>query len=308
MSLEESTRLEALYQVCEIKVNKTGEPKTNIVHTLQNISNGFAELSSAHIARIPKSFKTLFHETITGEGVCYTFNMLNYKDLFRKNINSALKYPKSATRSNWTVFGYDNNEPITYPVRVLGSGKKAGITIALKMRKKDVDYACKEIANGFRLAFHTPDELPRTASYFHRIPFNVETTISLDPRVMTTSKSLAHYKPKKRQCYFAGEKRLTFFKAYTQSNCKLECLTGEFISKLFHCQEIQKQSFVYNFLDSSTELVLRRCGCVKFSMPRNSETKVCGRSSLECILETETLFVLFVSFAIILKFVKLKIP
>jgi acid-sensing ion channel, other len=228
LSQEDSMKFEAIYQVCEIMVNKTDEAKCNVVQTLRDVANGFADLSSAQIARIPKSFKQIFRETMTGEGICYTFNMLNHKDLFKKNLTPALRFPKESPQSNWTVFGYNNNEPITYPVRVLGSGKKAGISISLKMRQKDVDYACKEVANGFRLAFHTPDELPRTASYFYRIPFNVETTISLEPRVMTTSKSLEHYKPKKRQCYFAGEKRLTFFKAYTQSNCKLECLTGKF--------------------------------------------------------------------------------
>jgi acid-sensing ion channel, other len=146
------------------------------------------------------------------EGVCYTLNMLNYRDLFKKGLSSALKpnnpkNPITVPRSNWTVFGYKTNHPYTYPYRALGGGKKAGISISLKMRKKDVDYACNG-ASGFRLSFHTPDELPKTDSLFYRIPFNFETSIMIKPRVMSTSDDLKSYKPEDRQCYFNGEKEL----------------------------------------------------------------------------------------------------
>jgi acid-sensing ion channel, other len=232
LSQEESTRLEALYQVCEIMVDKTDSTEGNIVQTLHNISNGFAELSFCHHMKDKSSFSRYFETVITDEGVCYTFNMLNYEDLFKEGLSSDLQYPKNVPRSNWTIFGYENNDPYVYPLRVAISGKNNAFIITLKMRKKDVDTACNG-ANGFRLAFHTPDELPRFASYFLNIPFNVETSILIKPRVMSTSNNLKNYKPKERQCYFNGEKELKFFKAYTQSNCKLECLTGKLI-KLNH--------------------------------------------------------------------------
>lgn len=108
----------------------------------------------------------------------------------------------------------------------MGSGRKAGMTLRLMMERKDIDYACKGAVNGFRLTLHTPDEVPRTASHFYRIPFDAETLIAITPRGISTSEDLRNYKPKKRQCFFPGEKRLKFFKSYTQANCKMECLAG----------------------------------------------------------------------------------
>jgi hypothetical protein len=45
----------------------------------------------------------------------------------------------------------------------------------------------------------------------------------------------------RRQCYFAGERHLKFFKLYTKANCELECMTN---------------------------LTLRYCNCSAFYMPR----------------------------------------
>lgn len=47
---------------------------------------------------------------------------------------------------------------------------------------------------------------------------------------------------------------------YTQVNCELECLT--------------------NF-------TLTKCGCVKFSMPRNVSTSVCGAAKISCYSDAE---------------------
>lgn len=138
----------------------------------------------------------------------------------------SLRFPNHKQNSTWTIFGYDNNDPVAYPKRVMGSGRKSGMSIHLIMRKKDVNNACKE-SNGFRLALHTPDEFPDMSSLYYKIPFNKETMMSVQPKVMMTSDELKEYRPRKRQCYFENDKPLKFFKAYTQSNCKLECLTGE---------------------------------------------------------------------------------
>lgn len=68
------------------------------------------------------------------------------------------------------------------------------------------------------------------------------------------------FEPLSRQCYFNYERRLKYFKVYTQQNCELECIT--------------------NF-------TLQTCGCVKFSMPREEGTEICGASQIECYNEAE---------------------
>ncbi len=64
----------------------------------------------------------------------------------------------------------------------------------------------------------------------------------------------------RRQCYFADEKQLQFFSDYTKSNCDFECLT--------------------NF-------TLQRCDCVRFSMPRTGDTKICGIKKIDCCIDAE---------------------
>lgn len=228
LTANESKGLQALSQICDFNneyINKT----VNITKNLHKIANNFADNSFASIANSEMmAFKTFAHETITGEGICYSFNVLDRKDLYKRDMIRSLRFPRHNKRSNWTVFGYDDEtEAMAYPIRILGSGKKAGISIVLRMRRKDIDYSCKDTAEGFRLTLHTPDETAMPASHFYRIPFDAETLIAIQPRVMSTSDNLKRYEPKKRQCFFPGERHLNFFKSYTQSNCKLECLTGE---------------------------------------------------------------------------------
>lgn len=79
--------------------------------------------------------------------------------------------------------------------------------------------------------------------------------MSVKPNMITTSSGLADYAPERRQCYFNDERQLKFFKVYTQSNCELECLAN---------------------------YTLKACGCVKFSMPRDSETRICTQAEIGC--------------------------
>lgn len=92
-----------------------------------------------------------------------------------------------------------------------------------------------------QILLHQPGEIPRVSLQYFRAPLDQEIIAAIKPDMMTTSDSLRGYHPQKRQCYFAGERKLTFYKIYTQQNCELECLA--------------------NF-------TLINCGCVAFHMPR----------------------------------------
>lgn len=173
-------------------------------------------------------FNSLFKPVITEEGLCYTFNMLDESDLYKKSTVADIRLPKGLPKSNWTSYGYDKSESASaYPARVLGAGLNAGILIDLRMRSKDVDYSCKRGISGFRLMLHTPDEVPQAGTHFYQIPFGFKTSMSIHPRVMSTSTNLAHYTPEKRQCNFPKDANLLFFKIYSQANCKRECISGK---------------------------------------------------------------------------------
>lgn len=91
----------------------------------------------------------------------------------------------------------------------------------------------------FNIAIHSQFEIPQISKNFLPLfPFEM-LLISVKPKMMLTE-GLEDYDPNIRQCYFDSERKLRFYRNYTQTNCEVECLTNH---------------------------TLAQCGCVKFSMP-----------------------------------------
>lgn len=170
-----------------------------------------------------------------------------------------MSHKKSST--NWTLQdGYKLDSSDTYPRRVNGPGESSGLFLMLKLDTRNIDYLCRGQVQGFKVILHTPNELPITTSNYFRVPLGQEVLVSVMPNVMTTSSGLKKYAPDRRVCYFDKERYLRFFKTYSKNNCELECL-GNF--------------------------TLSKCGCVKFSLPRDENTKVCLQRDIECYLDAE---------------------
>lgn len=210
------------------------------------------------------SFKCekLFAAIRTDAGLCYTFNMLNFNEILSENIDESLKYPNhSMSSQNWTLQdGYKFNDADSFPYRALGAGFKFGLNIVLVGNKTEMTTNCVDSTRGFKLALHSPTDVPRFDIQYSRIPYRREVLLSVDPRIIKTSSELFGYKPETRQCYFNGERKLKYFKIYTESNCELECLS--------------------NF-------TLKNCLCVKLGLPFNSNSKICDVKSEHCSAEAE---------------------
>lgn len=138
---------------------------------------------------------------------------------------------------------------LIYPKLILGAGLKAGMFLLLSVNKSDIEYRCKGFSQGFKLILHSPTDIPRFYKHFYRIGMKREVSFSVKPHVIRTSKNLYNYKLETRKCYFENERKLKFFKIYTQSNCELECLTN---------------------------YTLNLCHCVRFGMPFDNTTQVCN--------------------------------
>ena len=158
----------------------------------------------------------IFTEVITEEGICYTFNVLDGKELFRSVIDNdfhSLNHNTSST--NWTLEkGYKTNSITTrtiyslhkyeiflvadtYPRRVLGSGFNVGITIKLAILEKHLNYRCQGNIQGFKVILHSPGEIPRVSKQFFRVPINQEVIVSVKPQMMTTDEGLNNYAPER---------------------------------------------------------------------------------------------------------------
>lgn len=226
--------------------------------------------------------ETIFQEVITDDGLCFTFNSLSPESMFTDIVDKNIMSSNNLSNDYWSLEdGYSKEhsdssavEYFLYPFRVMNDGSKTGLKLTLGIRQEDMDYACRGPVQGFKVILHTPNELPQVAGQYFRIPIGQNVRVSIKPNMLTTTESLRDRTPTRslnflplnafqtisilfcrRQCFFNSERKLRYLKTYTQRNCELECLT--------------------NF-------TLAVCGCVKFSMPHDKNTPICGIAKLNC--------------------------
>ncbi|KAJ8943545.1 hypothetical protein NQ318_023056 [Aromia moschata] len=190
----------------------------------------------------------IFQPIVTDEGLCMTFNMLNKDDLFRDvvdppPIQHKLHLYNAQKPEDWTVgYGYGDLADVeTFPRRALLAGSMNALIVNLNVSLEDLDYACTSF-QGFQVVLHKAVRFPTVQQHYFRVPLRKSVIVAISPTQLITSDNVKAYSVAKRRCYFQSEKRLKYFKHYTQYNCKLECLT---------------------------KLTLKKCGCVAFYMPNN---------------------------------------
>lgn len=88
---------------------------------------------------------------------------------------------------------------------------------------------------------HAPDETPFVSRHFVRLSPDRETMLTVRPIATETDDALRSSDSQQRQCLFASERKLKYFRHYTQRNCEIECVADQLV---------------------------RQCGCTRFSMPR----------------------------------------
>lgn len=222
----------------------------------------------------------MFNHVLTDYGFCFSFNLLNFNQIFNdreisddfksyegakflkdfSGWNFTFEEIKKEEKSHWELEkGYLKDTNDTHPIR---SVRANTLHVVAKYNDSDLNSNnfCPELGKSFQIFLHMPNEI---LTPFHK-PENLlireKKFIVFIPRVYKTDESLRIYSPKARGCYFEGEKKLKFFKSYTKLNCEFECLANE---------------------------TLKACGCVKFSMPRNNSTKVCGLDKTKCYVDVK---------------------
>jgi acid-sensing ion channel, other len=264
LSESERVRLTAISQVCDPEIFENIDPKgrtscKDCIDTLRDI--GVEKTDVLVECQYRKNFEKcddLFEELVTEEGICYTFNSLKNYRLFSFYDDMIV----DQRPSDWNLEdGYKASASLdTIPRRALGSGTRFGLFVMLALQKFDYDYVCKGPVQGFKLLLHMPTEVPQVTKHFYRIPMEQEVIVVIKPKMMITSPELNDYPVYKRQCYFSHERQLRYFKDYTQNNCEIECLA--------------------NF-------TMRKCGCMRFYMPRLPGAEVCGTSKNSCYQKSE---------------------
>ncbi|XP_073843681.1 pickpocket 26 [Musca autumnalis] len=267
---EELNKLNAVLQVCDehlmqFPIGSNYTDSQELLAILRDVMPEFEEtFMKCKWRNVGTECGELFHTFITDDGPCYTFNTLSAFEIYRDEglIKDFIMRIENRTATDWNVEdGYAADaDTESYPFRVLGSGSKGGLELLLSGIEKDFDDLCRGPIQGFKLVLHTPGEIPQVSKQYFRIPFSQEVLIAIKPKIITTSDGLKHYEPNRRQCYFQKERDLRYYQTYTQSNCEQECLA--------------------NF-------TLAKCGCVKFSMPRNEDIPVCNARNVNCLYNAE---------------------
>ncbi|KAK5641661.1 hypothetical protein RI129_010208 [Pyrocoelia pectoralis] len=202
----------------------------------------------------------IFTPVLTSGGVCYTYNMLDWGDIYT-DVTDLEYYARLGighqTRSEWNPEdGYDGGENVQiYPRRTSTTGTYGGMEVVLQSIVRDASYNCGDSFKGFKIMIHHPGEMPRFHQHYFWLPMDQLISVSIKPNMITTYDDLKAYKPEARQCYFQGEKYLKYFRIYNQQNCLLECLTN---------------------------ITFEMCGCVNFYMPRTDDIPICGPALLNC--------------------------
>ncbi|XP_055307989.1 pickpocket protein 28-like, partial [Sitodiplosis mosellana] len=165
--------------------------------------------------------------------------------------------------SHWTfdrdydqLFNKKNDE---YPRRISALYERT-FQIAFKVHRHDNEKMCKGNDQWFKVTLTPPGEVISMSRNAFRVPIGAESIITIKPKLTHTSEGLRNYEPNQRKCFYQHERQLRFFKIYSERNCEEECLS--------------------NF----TKI---ECGCVKFSMPRDKETKICGGANIKCYESAE---------------------
>ncbi|XP_068914086.1 pickpocket protein 28-like isoform X2 [Tenebrio molitor] len=268
----ESKNLQYMTQLCENPIGPLQVRNTILNDTFTNeffetldevkVEPGFFKCS--FLGQNIKNCEDAFTPVFTDEGICYSFNILDRGHIFNELVYHYENYHKvDKDTMSWNMErGYlDNSNIMTYPWRALLSGASNGFTVYLLVvvDNENIDFMCKQI-QGYKVVLHSPVRMPRLNQEYFRIPLDHAVVASVQPVVITTSQEVKTFDVAKRNCYFPSERKLKYFRTYSQQNCQFECLTN---------------------------ITLDSCGCVSFFMPRENSTKICGLGKYKCIKEAE---------------------
>ncbi|KAH8240930.1 hypothetical protein KR026_008316 [Drosophila bipectinata] len=213
----------------------------------------------------------IFNYVATDEGICYQFNGMHPKDIYRdeKYINYIDPHivdfnnyfrPKlpawNEITGSWSLeTGYVDQGQNSYPQRTGYSSAKYGFNAVFSGSPDLFEYDCRRFMKGYKVFFNSPESVPLTSANYILVSHSNDLLVSLLPSYVISTDSLREIPQDQRKCFFNYERELRFFRTYSQNNCQTECLANFTVS---------------------------RCGCAKFWMPKPEDIPVCGLNDIDC--------------------------
>lgn len=262
----EFNKLLALSHICvdnydellTTSLNKSNN--ANEAAILRQISPRFDDIFSVCSLDKVEKCEHLFTQSLTDYGYCFSFNMLEHNLLFNDGVSKdfdCYKH-KNAQKSNsaapsWTLeHGYLVDDNIVKPVR---AARGRALITTLSNQISYLKHVCESRSLMVVVFLHLPNELPTIMHSEKLFKLSTANLMRITARAKQNDETLKNFQLEERGCYFEGEQKLKLFKSYTKINCEYECLIN----------------FTYE-----------HCGCVKLSMPRTENMKVCKYEDIEC--------------------------
>ncbi|XP_039434647.1 pickpocket protein 28-like [Culex pipiens pallens] len=199
--------------------------------------------------------KSLFTETRTENGVCYSFNNVAAEELFNPDVIVPDSILSNATKSleNWSLqSGYANYGVFLkyYPRPAVDLSGRYHLKLKLKFNETFRDDECGDSAQ-VTIFLHNPADFPGKGKNGVQVRSSEVVDVTIKPTALHTCPYMNYYPAQSTKCYFEGKRYLRFFRTYTKDNCELECRTNYFLQKK---------------------------KCVLAYMPRDSNAKLCNNS------------------------------
>ncbi|KAG5671286.1 hypothetical protein PVAND_001491 [Polypedilum vanderplanki] len=122
-----------------------------------------------------------------------------------------------------------------YPLKI---DLKSHSKFTLKIKQQKFQNPNMKVCTGMSLRVHLPNELPQFENFesFGEIKNSMD--VEVTPEITKTDESLRILSPEERECYFENERKLKYFKIYTEEYCKMECIIDYAI---WYCKCISPQ-------------------------------------------------------------------
>lgn len=97
------------------------------------------------------------------------------------------------------------------------SGPGSHMGLQLMLNADVADYYCSSTHSaGFKILLHSPNETPRISEFGMFVAPGRENRILVSPRINSASRLIRNINIEQRQCVFANEANLTYFRTYTR--------------------------------------------------------------------------------------------
>lgn len=93
--------------------------------------------------------------------------------------------------------------------------------LTLKLHADVANYYCSSTSSsGFKVLLHSPIETPKVANFGFFVAPGLETKVVISPKISEASQLIRNVPIQQRQCVFANEANLSYYKIYSRKNCE----------------------------------------------------------------------------------------